>query len=499
MVTRPRGRYHGRGWVVEVGDDAEADAVLVAEIHEAMHDRLQMTTAYGLLIDHLTTLPAGGGSETALMLQRGSTRVHEEFATWMSCIPAQWNMRRLAETFPLYAGHLRRAIARVATLADPYLAMHAIQGAARACLQSPDAALVLAREDIAGFSSAELGRHHRPDWRLTRLDEALRREGWGPLRQVPDAGRSLDLRAFADDNDHEWAHLSKAAYAWCASLLAARGCPTLPYDDHLPFVPASPSGHTDSGDPLRATDSARVALLSVESQTLALGEPLPAVIHPADTALTDLIAGGGGLRHLFVAIRPRENVLSQYAIRSGKVPSGSHLALVRCQDDDGIVELREVTPSDLSELPASVPVVVSASMTSLSRGDIADRWGPLLRPGRATVLIDQRPSINLPGWLEPPDLRYAVFGVETHVGWVRVLCFRIENDAGTRSRTYLSPVPRLYSSGLRLMLDESPILASRAIEDSALADEPDVRVSVAHILLEERLFHFKAGDPWSTS
>src|SRR2546428_9276244 len=32
----PSGLYHGRGWTVEVGQDAEADEVLVASIHEAM-------------------------------------------------------------------------------------------------------------------------------------------------------------------------------------------------------------------------------------------------------------------------------------------------------------------------------------------------------------------------------------------------------------------------------------------------------------------------------
>lgn len=496
MTRPPRGIYHGRGWTVDVGEDAEADAVVVASIHEAMHDRLQMTTAYGLLLDRIETEQAASGIAEARAAGRGCTRTHEEFATWLSCISAGWTAERLRAAFPLYERHLERADRRVRALAGPYLGMHATQAVARSCMQSPAAAKIVATGDLGAEDFARLTRQHRPDWRLVRLEAAIERHGWGPLNDWPGRSSQLEPELFAEENDAEWGELSRAAYDWCARLLVEAGCPTLPYDGHLPFVGAgrlSAAAHT-------SMSSSRVALMSVESEAIVLGDLLPAVVLPPGTALDEMLAGGERQGHLFLAIRPHERVVSQYGLLDSELPRSEHLAMLRCQRDDGTVELLDVSDTDPARLIETAPIVTSVSMTSADRPEISDRWGPILRPGVATVLADQRLSVNLPRWLEPAGrrLRYGVFGVETHVGWVRVLAFRVESDTGSRSRTYLTPVPRLYGAGLRLMLAEMPELAGRTLVDLSIADEPDVRVSIAHILLEERRFDLRAGDAWTT-
>lgn len=497
MTRPPRGIYHGRGWTVDVGEDAEADAVVVASIHEAMHDRLQMTTAYGLLLDRIETDPAASGIGEARAAGRGCVRTHEEFATWMSCISAGWTAERLAAVFPLYERHLERADRRVRSLAGPYLRMHATQAVARSCMQSPAAADIVATGDLKPEKFARLTRWHRPDWRIARLEASIERHGWGPLNDWPGRSSQLEPELFAEENDVEWGELSRAAYDWCARLLIEAGCPTLPYDGHLPFVGARrlTSAASTSMSP------SRVALMSVESEAIILGDPLPAIVLPAGTDLVEMRAGGGRQGHLFLAIRPFKRVVSQYELLDGELPQSEHLALLRCQRDDGTVELLDVSGMAPARLMEIAPVVTSVSMTSAAVPEINDRWGPLLRPGMATVLADQRPSVNIPGWLEPAGrrLRHHVFGVETHVGWVRVLAFRIEADTGGRSRTYLTPVPRLFDAGLRLMLAETPELAGRTVVDPSIADDPDVRFSVAHILLEERRFDVRAGDAWTTS
>ena len=148
MTKPPQGMYHGRGWTVDVGEDADAEAVVVASIHEAMHDRLQMTTAYGLLLDRFEEEQSGREAAESQAARSGCTRTHEEFATWMSCISAGWTAERLRAAFPVYERHLKRADRRVRSLAGPYLGMHATQAVARSCMQSPVVADILATGNL---------------------------------------------------------------------------------------------------------------------------------------------------------------------------------------------------------------------------------------------------------------------------------------------------------------------------------------------------------------
>lgn len=494
MTRPPQGIYHGRGWTVDVGEDAEAEAVVVASIHEAMHDRLQMTTAYGLLLDRFEEEQSAMEAAESQAARRGCTRTHEEFATWMSCISAGWTAERLRATFPVYERHLKRADRRVRSLAGPYLGMHATQAVARSCMQSPAVADILATGNLGAEDLTRLTRWHRPDWRLARLEASIERHGWGPLNDWPGPSSRLEPESFAEENDADWGELNRTAYDWCATLLGEAGCPTLPYDGHLPFVRA---GRLTAAASTRMSPSP-VALMSVESEAIVLGDHLPAVVLPQGTDLAEMLAGGEQAAHLFLAIRPRERVLSQYVLLAGELPPSEHLAMLRCQRDDGTVELLDVSGTDPARMMQLAPVVASVSMTSAARPEINDRWKPILRPGVATVLADQRLSVNLPSWLEPVGrrLRYSVFGVETRVGWMRVLAFRVESDTGGRSRTHLTPVSRLYDAGLRLMFAETPEFARRTVFDLSIADETDVRVSVAHILLEERAFDLRAGDTW---
>lgn len=491
------GLYHRRGWRVDVGEDADADAVLVASTHEAMHDRLQMTTIYGctiaLLQERAVRDDNPDGLNETLAMQRNCTRVHEEFATWMSTVPAGWGSEQLHEAFPLYVRHLRRAQLRTVGLGD-YLAMHACQGLARACMQPAGLAELLGQIDAATLTVGMLDHSMRPDVRLVRLERALRARGWGALGDWTGDAVDLSPERFAEENDPDWAELNQVAYDWCRGLLETAGCPTLPYDGHLPAVRALRSAleiRAASDDPA----SSFVALMSVESETLVLEDPLPAVALPPGTPPGALAAGDAARRHLFLAIRPRQALLEQYRLRGAPIGDAAHLAVLRCQGDDGVVELLDVTDLDLGQLANAGPVIVSIAMSSLADEAVQRHWQLLLSQNQATVFCDLRPSVNIRGWLGVSDLRvrYTIVGVEGRVGTVRLLVFRIE-DSTTTSRLYLTPVSRLYSSALLLWFAEAQDIAGRACRDDTLGDLPLVRFTAAHIVLEERLFAFTSGD-----
>ena len=491
------GLYHHRGWRVEVGDDADADEVLVASIHEAMHDRLQMTTIYGctiaLLQERAVRDENPQGVDETLAMQRNCARVHEEFATWMSTVPAGWGSEHLQKAFPLYVRHLRRATLRTASLGD-YLAMHACQGLARACMQPAGLVELLGQIDAIALSVGMLDHSMRPDARLVRLEQALRSRGWGPLSDW--SGDALDLspERFAEKNDPDWAELNQAAYDWCRGLLETAGCPTLPYDGHHSAVGALRSVleiSAASDDPA----SSFIAFMSVESETLILEDPLAAVALPPGTPPGALAAGDAARRHLFLAIRPRSALMAQYRLRGAPIGDAAHLAVLRCQGDDDVVELLDVTELAPQQLADAGPVIVSIAMSSLADEAVQRQWQPLLGRDRATVLCDLRPSVNIRGWLGDPWLRvrYTIVGVEGRVGTVRLLVFQIE-DGATTSRLYIAPVSRLFSSALLLWFAEAPDNVGRARRDDTLGDLPLVRFTAAHIVLEERLFAFTSGD-----
>ncbi|WP_426763048.1 hypothetical protein ACP3TD_11545 [Pseudarthrobacter sp. 1G09] len=492
------GVYHHRGWRVEVGEDAEAEEVLVASMHEAMHDRLQMTTIYGCTVVLLQERATRDRNEKALMqamaLQAGSTRVHEEYATWMSAIPAGWEVEILRRTFPLYARHLDRAQRRVQGLHGPYLAMHATQAVARACMQPADLTELLDRQDPVTLTAGMLDHSMRPDVRLQRLERALSQHGWGPLKDWAGDATDLSPERFAEDADPGWGELNRAAYEWCSQLLESSGCPTLPYDGHRPYVD---SLRQAVGLPEASNDmpSSLVALMSVESETLVLGDPLPAIILPRGTPPAELAAGDDGRRHLFLAIRPRKALQDQYRLISGSLSDAPHVAVLRRLREDGAIEMLDVTELSPTEITNAGAVVVSIAMSSLAQEAVQQHWKPLLGRHQAAVLCDLRPSANLRGWLRDSALalRYAIVGIETRVGMVRLLVFQIEHGTSA-SRIYMSPVSRLFSTGLLLWLNETQSLTGKTRHDDTLGDLPLLRFSAAHILLEERTFSFTTGD-----
>lgn len=492
------GLYHHRGWRIEVRQDAASDEVLMASIHEAMHDRLQKTTIYGclvdLLLDHALATSSQHLERSARGLTRGYTRVHEEFATWMSTAPNAWGPPMLRDTYPLYARHLQRAQRRVDAIPSTYMQIHATQAVARTCMQSAELSELLDDWEGEPIDLGRLDHTMRPDVRLLRLEKALIQHGWGPMLE---AGHDCQItpELFAESNDEQWARYNRTAHQWCADLLTDAGFATLPYDGHLPAVHRLGALLASTRSPASDAPDALIALMSVEAETLVLGPAFPATMLPEGTRGSALAAGTSESLHLFLAIRSRESFLAQYSFAEPPPGLPRYVAVVRAYEDDGRVQLLDVTRATASSLlEHGVPVVTSVAMSALADPDVLATWRPLLGAADSTVLCDLRPSINLRAWMQHNPglrLRFAIVGVETlRLGWVRVLLFRLEDASGGQSRTYVAPVGRLYSTGLELWLTESREVRGRVIRDDSLGDDRATRITLAHILLEEREFSF---------
>jgi hypothetical protein len=222
MRRMSSGRYHWGGWTVDLSGEGVGR---MASVHEAWHDRLQFTTIYGLLVQHLW--PVGDATGELRWTSRGdklllgAQRTHEEFASVMTEQTSADLARALRASYPVYARHADRARQRVGS-ADEYTFLHRVNALYRACMQPEDA--VAYAQDLAAVTAATVPRRARPDHRLAVLTAAIKRDGWNDTTKNPSPQRTI--RDYADEDDAAWEQVSKAptngAPACCGNGSARR-------------------------------------------------------------------------------------------------------------------------------------------------------------------------------------------------------------------------------------------------------------------------------------
>jgi hypothetical protein len=498
------GRYHWGGWTVDLSGEGAGRMV---SIHEAWHDRLQFTTIYGLLVQHLWSVGDATGdplwTRRADGLLLGAQRTHEEFASVMTEQTSAGLAGRLRADYPLYARHADRARQR-AGAADEYTFLHRVNAFYRACMQPEDAVRFV--QHLAVLTPATVPRRARPDHRLTVLTVAIKADGWSACDGS--LGPSRTVRDYADEDDAAWEQASRTAYDWCARLLREHGCPTLPYEGQLGHVKAmNQVAAAAAGGPVRlvpasaSTDDREgdtdVVMRAFESETVTLGTPVPWLPADARTGPFDMVSGRGGDAHLFVCIRPTVRVPPVAADRSW-----TDMVLIRStlRGDDGALTcaVLDVTGSGPdSLLAAGVPVITSVSLRSLASTDLRDRWAPLLEPHASTVLVDLSLARHLRLWLANGTAR-ARYGLGRYSARGReavVIGLRVESSVGS-SRLHLAVVSPSYAAAFEVWLAETPDVGASVTRDDSLLDEnePLVTVTMGHLLAEEPQFDFKAGE-----
>lgn len=500
------GRYHWGGWTVDLSGEG---AGRMASIHEAWHDRLQFTTIYGLLVQHLWSVGDATGdprwNRRGDDLLLGAQRTHEEFASVMTEQTSAGLAGQLRAEYPLYARYADRARQR-AGAADEYVFLHRVNALYRACMQ-PEDAVGFARH-LGELTAAAVPRQARPDHRLAVLTAAVRADGWNA--GVQGQGPSRTIRDYADEGDAAWDQASRAAYDWCARLLREQGCPTLPYEGQLEHVEKmNQLAVAAAGGPVRlvpataATDDREgdtdVVMRAFESETVTFGTPVTWLVADAGTSLSDMVSGRGGGTHLFVCVRPVGRVPPEAA--NG---AGADMVLVRStfRAKDGMLrcaalDVTEAGPDPV--LAVGVPVITSISMRSLASKDLRDRWAPLLERHASTVLVDLSLARHLRLWLTGSAAR-ARYGLGRYSARGReavAIGLRVESPAGS-SRLHLAVVSPSYAAAFEVWLAETPDVGAHATRDDSLLDEnePLITVTMGHLLAEEPRFDFKAGE-WS--
>jgi hypothetical protein len=504
------GRYHFGGWRV-IGARSVGR---MASVHEAWHDRLQFTTSYGLLVQHLWALgeatedPAWTTQADELLL--GARRGHEEFASIMTEMTSADLVAPLRAEYPMYAKHADRAVERVGT-SSAYTRLHRISALYRASMQPSGASQFT--ENLAVAIAAALPRTARPDHRLRMLTAALGKRGW-PSEPDDDTGEQT-LRRYADETDDHWETASRRSYDWCRTLLIDAGCDTLPYDGQLERVDQLNAHAVElAGQPIRliampASTAEResdvdIVLRAFESETLEFAPPPVVQTAPPTTTVAEMISGTGHRRHLFVSIRPASRhpsprTTSPTTTRHDALAPHTAFARSSSRDADGAttVTLKPLTVTDLDRLDAAgLPIVVSVSMMSLGNEQVRRDWLPLLQAARCTVLIDLPLTRHIRTWVTETGgtVRYGL-GEYVVTGRAGIcLAARVKTELGA-SRVHLAVVSPSFAAAFEVWIAESPDIRESVIRDDRLLDqhEPLISPTMGHLLIEEPYFDFKAG------
>lgn len=479
-------------------------------MHEAWHDRLQFTTLYGLLVQHLWAIGDATGApdwtNRGNDLLRGAQRTHEEFASVMTEMTSGDLAEAVRADYPRYAQFADRARGRAGET-DAYTLLHRINAVYRSCMQPAD--LVDIATDLRAVTAASVTRRSRPDHRLEVLTRALAHQGW-PDDDAATAETNRTIGDYADEDNNAWERASHATYTHAAALLTDAGCPTLPYEGQLAHVDGlNERAIAAAGRPIRLiamTASTKgpetdvdVVLRAFESETLSWSPQPPWAAAPPGT-LDDMESGRGADGHLFVAIRPSSRVdLAHPGLLPQHRPD--HVALLRSvhRDADGsrTVVLRDITADGPDALLAQdTTVIVSISMRSLSQPEVVRRWASVLDPATSTVLMDLSPTRHLRSWLADPDAaaRYGL-GAYTVVDREAVaLGIQVRTPLGA-SRLFLAVVSRSFAAAFEVWLAGSPDVRDRIVRDDTLLDKHEsvVSTTVGHLIAEEAFFNFQAG------
>ncbi len=510
MGSSAHGVFHPRGWHIDVGADAGSDMTAVASMHEAAHERLQHTTIWGWLIQVSFAYAEVTGREApramAVSMLAACRHVHEQFATLTSMIAASLDLETLANEYPMYAEHARRARLAVEGASSPYHELHAIRAVARACMQPAHFADLVMATGVANLTVAAVDRSMRPDHRLPVLIRSLREWGWGEA--PPHIAVDIPLQDFAEHGDDNFTAVDTWYYDRATFLLRAAGMPTLDHDAQVPIVSAlhrlleietgSSLGYVRAGEPSE-DDDLDVVIGAHESETLSIRPPLAAIVVPYNAPPEAMVSGDEQM-HLFVALRPRARISAQYAL-DHEWPT-EQVAVLRTGavvDGQRTVLLKDVTAFDPASLAAlRVPLIVSASWRSTADEAVMARWRQVMTQENSTILCDLPVSRHITSWIETGEryLQFSIAGFQTPWGLVRCLVFRMTDGRSGRSRLHIAVGSRTYLRTFDMWVEEHPRFRDRAERSDSLIDEhsPLIEITLNHLLGEERLFGLDAGE-----
>lgn len=510
------GRFALDTWWVHLPTD-EPRVAQYASAHESHHLQLQNSSSYGALQRTLVELHATTNAlsyrEVAVALTNECRVVQEAFATWAPVLVLHWTHGELIEHFPAYGRSFLVFDRLLSGIELPYLRLHAAHAVARACMQSNVIAVALEHR-LDEFHLSDVRSRDRPDHRFA----LLRRSGiewWHATNAVADAlaghpaselllsSERLTADHFLPAYSDAWELANRSLYDTVAGHLADRGYSTLAYDGHLAETPvllaeaerlAGQKLRLQPGDARRPERSALASLRTAEAEGFTTGAPLRCRVMASSVSPAALVADYAD-PHTFVAIRPRTDLIRNYADASALANGADLIAVLRRTviDADGspTVELLEFGSSSPQDLAAIGPTIASVSLSCLGR-EFSSPLDLDFTPSTSTILVDVSLAAHLDLWLSHAgaEFHYAMLRTESFGRVVPCLIGRYGQPGEAWSHLLVRPLSHAGVQVHRAAFDELRADGMALVEDSDVFDGQRrlLELTLAHVVGEEVRF-----------
>lgn len=179
--SRPEGAYNHATWEIKTRGEVDSDAVLITSVHEAMHDQLNNSTAYGLVLIVLAHLAREGAIDKnkLLFMVNAYRNAHEIFATYTSLLMVSQKdilLDLIEQDYPDYSKYVKQAQFLLLGSQKNHIQYPIINSLIRVCFQNPALFDYLEDETLLEIKPIDC-----PDRRLIMLSKYLNKErlqGW---------------------------------------------------------------------------------------------------------------------------------------------------------------------------------------------------------------------------------------------------------------------------------------------------------------------------------
>ncbi|HIO96841.1 MAG TPA: hypothetical protein EYG71_02835 [Leucothrix sp.] len=173
---RPEGKYNHATWEISTKGEVDTDAALVTSVHEAMHDQLNNSTAYGLILIVIAHLVREKAVDNRHLhnLVNNCRNSHEIFATYTSLLIVSKKKiltDLIKDSYPCYLTFVKQAQFLMPGIEKNHLQYPIINSLIRICFQNPKLPDYLEQDNLLNIAPADC-----PDERLILLSKYINKE-----------------------------------------------------------------------------------------------------------------------------------------------------------------------------------------------------------------------------------------------------------------------------------------------------------------------------------
>jgi len=424
----PHGAYNHEVWEVYTKGELDSDAALLVSVHESMHNHLNNSTAYGLILTIFAHLSREKliDKKVLVSMVKMCLKSHEIFATYTSLLilsPQGIKRDVIEKRYPSYVKYIDLASFLMNGIKKNHLQYALINSFIRVCFQNPELVNYLKEDRLLSIKYRD-----SPDARLLLLSKYLnetRLNQW--LKRFIDTHKTpSEAKAFIDlEDDLSIEPTGVVQFNAMGQSLSdfiydeirrddTVGFKTMYSDDHLTFLDelvVYANKMQPKDDIVINREYEKISALSQhESEIVIFNSSLKDAIlfpfskYPSDS-WKELLVVADGDAYVYIVSRVTERLLEQYNFseEDKRWLLENHTEFITAvllkQMINGVEKMLFLvfdSPSQIEELYKCDYSIVSNSAMILSSDKLWESWGLTLQTFTAhSYLFDLSPSTHI--------------------------------------------------------------------------------------------------------